>query len=42
MGYFGPTGFDSDEALDWSSGMHRGVRGSSIRKALESYSRYMV
>lgn len=39
MGYFGHSGFDNDDALDWLGGIGGGVTGA-ISRALNDYLRY--
>jgi hypothetical protein len=40
MGYFGRTGFDNDDALDWIGGLGANVMPNSLKRAFAAYKRY--
>ena len=40
MGYFGHTGFDNDDALDWLSQLGDRVTIDALKRALTAYKRY--
>jgi hypothetical protein len=40
MGYFGHTGLDNDDALDWIGELGDGVTAAGLRKAFRAYKRF--